>query len=71
MSELDLNQMDKVLKEKIEFFTKLLNTKPEVIVDFFVDVGFKILMQSESELKIEFDNFVKKVSTKYLPPDFH
>lgn len=71
MSELDLTNIDAILKEKIDFFTKLLNTKPEVIIDFFIDVGFKILLQSETELKLEFKKFIEKISTNYLPPGLH
>lgn len=64
MNERDLKGLDKVLSDKIYFATKLLNTKPEVFINFLVEVGMKMLFESETLLKKEFKEFLKRIPGK-------
>lgn len=64
MNEFNLNGLDKILKDQIDFGVKLLNTKPEVFIGFLVDVGLKMLLESETILKKEFKEFLKRIPGK-------
>lgn len=65
MNKLNLNERDwKILKDKIDFAVKILNTKPEVFISFLTDVGMKMLFESEELFKKEFKEFLKRIPGK-------
>jgi len=54
--------------EQLATVAKLLNTNPKVLMDFFVDVGLKVLSQTELTLlksfQSELNNFINEIESE-------
>lgn len=54
--------------EQLTTVAKLLNTNPKILMDFFVDVGLKVVAKTElallKELKFELDKFIEQIESE-------
>lgn len=54
--------------EQLSTVAKLLNTNPKILMDFFVDVGLKVVAKTElallKELKFELDKFIEQIESE-------
>ena len=54
--------------EQIKTIAKLINTSPDVLLDFVVDVGFEVISKSQENILNEFhfklSEFLKNIESK-------
>ena len=58
---IDYSKLDPAIREKLDFFAKLFNTDLKMVIDYFVEMGLKLLLQSEKELKENFKIYLDRL----------
>lgn len=55
------------ISKSLQFLTKLMNTKPEIFIQFFIDVGFDVIKKTDQKLLDYLSKSLKDFQSKIDP----